>query len=180
MNAATERDMPGDPAGDVELVGPLPAALVTLGQGDQQQGLLIGRSWRRPLIAILRSQGDPKLRQVEKRFKRPRLDLRDCPLNFWLGSNAGSGFRFRHSKVRSLPPQPTIFVFREFPSRREKALPNAGFFLYGPSPDGSSNFLSGKFPKTSGRDNENSRFPETRSGDRGIKPLPGSRQWERE
>ena len=74
MNAGTERDMPGDPAGDVELVGPLPAALVTLGQGDQQQGLLIGRSWRRPLIAILRSQGDPKLRQVEKRFKRPRLD----------------------------------------------------------------------------------------------------------
>jgi hypothetical protein len=48
------------------------------------------------------------------------------------------------------------------------------------SRDGSSNLLTGKFPKVSGRDNENSRFPETRSGDRGIKPLPGSRQWESE
>jgi len=31
MNAGTERYMPGDAAGDVESVGPLPAALVTIG-----------------------------------------------------------------------------------------------------------------------------------------------------
>jgi hypothetical protein len=31
MNAGTERYIPGEPAGDVELVGPLPAALVTTG-----------------------------------------------------------------------------------------------------------------------------------------------------
>jgi hypothetical protein len=37
MNAGTERNMPGNPAGDVELAGPLPAALVTIGEGDQQR-----------------------------------------------------------------------------------------------------------------------------------------------
>jgi hypothetical protein len=31
MNAGTERNMPGDAAGDVGSVGPLPAALVTIG-----------------------------------------------------------------------------------------------------------------------------------------------------
>jgi hypothetical protein len=31
MNAGTERNMLGDAAGDVESVGPLPAALVTIG-----------------------------------------------------------------------------------------------------------------------------------------------------
>jgi hypothetical protein len=31
MNADTERYMPGDAAGDLESVGPLPAALVTIG-----------------------------------------------------------------------------------------------------------------------------------------------------
>jgi hypothetical protein len=50
MNAGTERNMPGDPAGDVELVGPLPAALVTIGQGDQQQDLLTGRFWRKAAV----------------------------------------------------------------------------------------------------------------------------------
>jgi hypothetical protein len=50
MNAGTKRNLPGDPARDVKLVGPLPAALVTIGQGDQQQDLLIGSFWRKAAV----------------------------------------------------------------------------------------------------------------------------------
>jgi hypothetical protein len=82
--------------------------------------------------------------------------------------------RIHHSEVRSLPPQPAILVFREFPSFDEKGPQNVGFshrrlFLE----TGSRTFWAENSQKVSGRIQENSRFLETRLRDRRINPLRG-------
>ena len=80
---------------------------------------------------------------------------------------------FPWRRVRStLRRQPPISVFREFPFPDEKGPPNAGFFLSSQvSGDRYSHFFDYKFPKVSSQIQENSRFLETRLGDRRISPL---------
>ena len=113
------------------------------------------------------SLASPNFVACRARVSKARIKTNDAKFSRYFKGIISIG----NVRVRSLHGQPGIPVLRELPFPDKKGPPNAGFSHPRKSLETDLRTSGQKFPEVSSRIQENSRFLETRPGDRRISPL---------